>query len=215
MIMNDKNFWTKSNQEILLKLDGLSDKDLQSLLTIFGLKTNIRNDNKYIRAEDRFLAYKIILDKNNKSKIAMELSKFKSNENVKKGNFFEIRKETEYSKIESHLTSINHNLVIIDGDKIHSNSDLFGAFKEQLKFPYFGNNWDALDYCLINLEWLKNKNTAVLIRNFDSISEGIIKDLLGAIFERNIKKNLEETLLHAHTISRVENYAFMIYIFNS
>ncbi len=44
---------------------------------------------------------------------------------------------------------------IVRGNKMRCLSDLYNELSSALQFPYyFGENWDALDECLTDLEWL-------------------------------------------------------------
>jgi len=51
--------------------------------------------------------------------------------------------------------------VIISAD-INSKNKLLEYFKERLRFPYFGMNWDALQDCLRDLSWLEEKEVFVI-----------------------------------------------------
>ena len=55
-------------------------------------------------------------------------------------------------------------LKIIKGRQCKTPANLFAEFARALKFPdYFGHNWDALEECLADLEWLPAKGYIVLI----------------------------------------------------
>lgn len=47
--------------------------------------------------------------------------------------------------------------------QIESSKCLLSFFAETLHFPnYFGHNWDALDECLLDLEWLKGIRKVII-----------------------------------------------------
>jgi len=55
-------------------------------------------------------------------------------------------------------------LKVIKGRHCKTPATLFTEFARALKFPdYFGHNWDALEECLADLEWLPAKGYILLI----------------------------------------------------
>ena len=55
-------------------------------------------------------------------------------------------------------------LKVIKGRHCKTPATLFAEFARALKFPdYFGHNWDALEECLADLEWLPAKGYILLI----------------------------------------------------
>jgi RNAse (barnase) inhibitor barstar len=59
---------------------------------------------------------------------------------------------------------------VIRGSNCRSAAALFTEFAEALKFPdYFGHNWDALEECLADLEWLPAKGYVLCFTNAESI----------------------------------------------
>jgi len=59
---------------------------------------------------------------------------------------------------------------VIRGSKCRSATGLFAEMAEALEFPdYFGHNWDALEECLADLEWLPGKGYVLLFTNAELI----------------------------------------------
>ncbi len=58
----------------------------------------------------------------------------------------------------------------IEGKKCRTSSSLFDEFSRVLSFPeYFGHNWDALEECLADLEWLPAKGYILLISDAHAV----------------------------------------------
>ena len=77
---------------------------------------------------------------------------------------------------ESQLCDLNLQLVqitkprvvsrVVRGHKCRSTQALFDEFAAALQFPYyFGENWNAFDECLADLEWLPGEAYVVLLAN--------------------------------------------------
>jgi RNAse (barnase) inhibitor barstar len=59
-------------------------------------------------------------------------------------------------------------LAELDGSCITSKGELLDAVARSLRFPdYFGRNWDALDECLRDLEWLPASGYVILLTDAD------------------------------------------------
>ncbi|MEO8341529.1 MAG: barstar family protein, partial [Nitrospirota bacterium] len=55
-------------------------------------------------------------------------------------------------------------LKVIKGRHCKTSENLFTEFARALEFPdYFGHNWDALEECLVDLEWLPARGYILLI----------------------------------------------------
>ena len=64
-------------------------------------------------------------------------------------------------------------LRIIKGRHCKISANLFAEFAQALEFPdYFGHNWDAMEECLADLEWLPAKGYILLITD----AEGVLPD---------------------------------------
>ena len=58
----------------------------------------------------------------------------------------------------------------IEGKKCRTSSSLFEEFARALSFPeYFGHNWDALEECLADLEWLPAKGYILFISDAHAV----------------------------------------------
>src|SRR5689334_23849775 len=61
-------------------------------------------------------------------------------------------------------------LKVLRGGKCRTTAGLFTEFAQALNFPdYFGRNWDALEECLADLEWLPAKGYALLLTSAELI----------------------------------------------
>lgn len=61
------------------------------------------------------------------------------------------------------------------GRKLQSESGMFDEFSAALQFPlYFGENWDAFDECMSDLEWLNGSILIVVITEAQELLSGSI-----------------------------------------
>lgn len=61
-------------------------------------------------------------------------------------------------------------LKVMKGGKCRTTAGLFDEFAQVLNFPdYFGQNWDALEECLADLEWLPAKGYVLLFTAAEKI----------------------------------------------
>lgn len=69
----------------------------------------------------------------------------------------------------------NFDIVVVDCNvgQVKNDADLFKTISTALNFPdYFGNNWDAFEECLSDMEWLPTKSYVLML--FDA--ENLWKD---------------------------------------
>lgn len=58
----------------------------------------------------------------------------------------------------------------IEGQDATTVSELMHSFSEALEFPdYFTSNWDSLDECLTDLEWLPSRTIVLAIRDVSEL----------------------------------------------
>lgn len=59
---------------------------------------------------------------------------------------------------------------MIRGDKCKTVDDLFDEFSAVFQFPhYFGENWDAFNECLNDLEWMRYDSYVLFISNINDL----------------------------------------------
>lgn len=73
------------------------------------------------------------------------------------------------------------------GSDISTRHDLFERYAEGLSFPdYFGRNWDALDECLRDFHWVRQKRVVILHEELPRLPEKEIRVYL-AILSRAVE----------------------------
>ena len=57
------------------------------------------------------------------------------------------------------------NAMELDVSNVYDDRDLFATVSKAMSFPdYFGENWDALDECLSDLEWLPETGFILVVK---------------------------------------------------
>lgn len=65
----------------------------------------------------------------------------------------------------------------LDGAKIASKDALLRQLASAMEFPdYFGNNWDSLEECLRDLQWLSARGYVIQFANADRFIEACPSD---------------------------------------
>ncbi len=60
----------------------------------------------------------------------------------------------------------------VDGAELHTKADFLAAMAREFQFPdYFGMNWDALEECLTDLEWLPASGYVLVYDDCDQFGE--------------------------------------------
>src|SRR5438045_1068505 len=59
---------------------------------------------------------------------------------------------------------------MLRGERMRQQSRLFSEFAAALQFPYyFGENWNAFDECITDLEWLPGEAYVLIVTNADQV----------------------------------------------
>lgn len=66
----------------------------------------------------------------------------------------------------------NVHVAHVDGTQLHTKADFVAAMAREFQFPdYFGMNWDALEECLTDLEWLPASSYVLVYDDCDQFGE--------------------------------------------
>src|SRR5215467_10488887 len=66
----------------------------------------------------------------------------------------------------SEIRKLGLHVAVMAAQSIKTQEDLFTAIAEAMNFPeYFGKNWDALEECLRDLEWISAKGYVLIIHH--------------------------------------------------
>lgn len=81
--------------------------------------------------------------------------------------YFHITESSKYeikTKFSKEVITEKHVVKEVLGNKCMSYEELLSEFSESLEFPdYFGFNWNALDECLNDLDWLGGNSYLLII----------------------------------------------------
>lgn len=86
--------------------------------------------------------------------------------------FYEpVRVNTSVSlEVEAEAVSRGLGVFHLEGTRMMSQRDMFAEFARGLDFPdYFGMNWNALDECLADLDWLDHSGYLLIVGSSESI----------------------------------------------
>jgi len=100
------------------------------------------------------------------------------------------RQDFDFKSLQNQLSEFV--IKVIDGSKCKRRSDLFSELAHLFEFPsYFGYNWDALDECITDLEWMPGRGYVLLIKHADQLLSEDVQESY-AIFIGIMKKAGEE-----------------------
>jgi len=85
-------------------------------------------------------------------------------------NMDQLKNDFEIS-IYGKFAQVSSNIFVIDGSYCIDKDSILSEFSKVMMFPEeWGNNWDALYDCLIDLSWIKVKEPFIIIcKNFNSL----------------------------------------------
>lgn len=95
---------------------------------------------------------------------------------------------------EVFYTDNNIRYVFIDGHACGSFERCYSVLQQQLSIPgYFGNNLDALEEVLEDLDWIKQEKIKIIIANEDAV-----------LMHQPVKRNVFFDVLHAAVNNKIE-----------
>jgi hypothetical protein len=76
------------------------------------------------------------------------------------------REFCDYAYRLNYEIGATHAVRLVRGNKMRRTSNLFDEFAAAFQFPcYFGENWNAFDECLADLEWLPASGYVLFVLN--------------------------------------------------
>lgn len=110
------------------------------------------------------------------------------------------------------LKSLNGKLLLLP-EKIQSKGQLLSFFCDELKFPnYFGENFDALYDCLVDLSWIKDNKIYIIhneipLHNSEIESSKYIKLIFDVVmFWRNNEQHKVNVLFPEKCKNKIDQF---------
>lgn len=74
--------------------------------------------------------------------------------------------------LESSAQAVGLRMFAIDASAVRTKSQMLGLLGRSLAFPpWYGRNWDALEDCLTDLDWLPDAGLVVRFEGFEHYAE--------------------------------------------
>ncbi len=116
------------------------------------------------------------------------------------------------SQVEAWQSLPGVTLCVLDGEHCKTVADLMAHFGEAMQFPeYFAQNWDSLDECLTDLEWLPTRHVVLAICNASQVltedpgAREFLTEILWITGEAWAEASDEATPMSFHVILHDEN----------
>jgi len=115
--------------------------------------------------------------------------------------------ERDISKILSHSDLLPNTVIrFVRGIRCLSQERFFQECAAALQFPwYFGENWDAFDECIADLDWLPATNYIIFMTQANNILNSNIRDfqILLTIL-RDVRKEWSDQYVGFHVLFQCE-----------
>ncbi len=106
----------------------------------------------------------------------------------------------------------------LQGASCRVTKDLLTTFAHALRFPdYYGHNWDALDECLTDLDWLEARHIVLVIEGADQVlgeepaDREILLEILVTTAEAWAEAGLPERPMSFHVLLQGEPKALKVW----
>lgn len=102
---------------------------------------------------------------------------------------------------------------IIRGKRCTTEKELFQEFAAALQFPYyFGENWDAFDECISDLNWLDAERCSIAITNCDQLlAESTYCDVFFKLL-KDAHEFIESSNPKSVTLSKLAGLQFILHV---
>jgi RNAse (barnase) inhibitor barstar len=90
----------------------------------------------------------------------------------KSPGIYELTEDISLEELSQLCQSNSCQLFYIDGQAIRSKSAFMEAFAKGMNFPsYFGNNWDAFEECLTDLDWCLSSKYIIIYDHLNNFAQ--------------------------------------------
>jgi RNAse (barnase) inhibitor barstar len=88
------------------------------------------------------------------------------------GGLYLVGENVNAERLEEVSTKRNYAYIFLSGKNITDKESFIHVLAEKMSFPsYFGENWDALEECLRDLDWLNADGYMIVYDQFEVFAE--------------------------------------------